>query len=88
MLNPLIVAVIVGLLFSYFKIIIPPVINSTVGFLSELALPLALVGIGGSLNLQNIKRAQGSAFTSSAIKRNSGSINIDFGCILFWIQRN
>ena len=68
MLNPLIVAVIVGLLFSYFKIIIPSVINSTVGFLSELALPLALVGIGGSLNLQNIKRAQGLAFTSSAIK--------------------
>ncbi|MCU0331936.1 MAG: AEC family transporter [Ignavibacteriaceae bacterium] len=67
-LNPLIVAVIVGLLFSYFKIIIPSVINSTVGFLSELALPLALVGIGGSLNLQNIKRAQGLAFTSSAIK--------------------
>ena len=68
MLNPLIVAVIVGLLFSYFKIIIPSVINSTIGFLSELALPLALVGIGGSLNLQNIKRAQGLAFTSSAIK--------------------
>ena len=68
MLNPLIVAVIVGLLFSYFKIIIPSVINSTVGFLSELALPLALVGIGGSLNLQNIKKASGLAFTSSAIK--------------------
>jgi hypothetical protein len=60
--------VIVGLLVSYFKIIIPSVINSTVGFLSELALPLALVGIGGSLNLQNIKKAQGLAFTSSAIK--------------------
>jgi hypothetical protein len=68
MLNPLIVAVIVGLLVSYFKIIIPSVINSTVGFLSELALPLALVGIGGSLNLQNIKKAQGLAFTSSVIK--------------------
>jgi len=67
-LNPLIVAVIIGLLFSYFKIIIPSVINSTVGFLSELALPLALVGIGGSLNLQNIKKAQGLAFTSSVIK--------------------
>ena len=68
MLNPLIVAVVVGLIFSYFKIIIPSVINSTVGFLSELALPLALVGIGGSLNLQNIKKASGLAFTSSAIK--------------------
>ena len=68
MFNPLIIAVVIGLIFSYFKIIIPSVINSTVGFLSELALPLALVGIGGSLNLQNIKKASGLAFTSSAIK--------------------
>ena len=35
-------------------------INLTAGFLAELALPLALVGIGGSLNLQNIKKASGS----------------------------
>jgi predicted permease len=67
-LNPLIVAVIVGLPFSYFKIKIPSVLNLTAGFLAELALPLALVGIGGSLNLQNIKKASGLAFTSSAIK--------------------
>jgi predicted permease len=67
-LNPLIIAVIVGLPFSYFKIEIPSVINSTLSFLAELALPLALVGIGGSLNLQNIKKASGLAFTSSAIK--------------------
>jgi len=67
-LNPLIVAVIIGLPFSYFKLTIPSVINSTAGFLSELALPLALIGIGGSLNLQNIRKASGLAFTSSAIK--------------------
>jgi len=67
-LNPLIVAVIVGLPFSYFKIKIISVLNLTAGFLAELALPLALVGIGGSLNLQNIKKASGLAFTSSAIK--------------------
>ena len=67
-LNPLIVAVIIGLPFSYFKLTIPSVVNSTAGFLSELALPLALIGIGGSLNLQNIRKASGLAFTSSAIK--------------------
>jgi len=66
--NPLIIAVIVGLPFSYFKIEIPSFINLTIGFLAELALPLALIGIGGSLNLQNIKKASGLAFTSSAIK--------------------
>ena len=68
MFNPLIIAVVIGLIFSYFKIVIPSFINSTIGFLSELALPLALVGIGGSLNLENIKKASGLAFTSSAIK--------------------
>ena len=67
-LNPLIVAVIIGLPFSYFKLNIPSVLNLTAGFLSELALPLALIGIGGSLNLENIKKASGLAFTSSAIK--------------------
>src|SRR4030066_898741 len=67
-LNPLIVAVMVGLPFSYYRIEIPSVINLTAGFLAELALPLALIGIGGSLNLQNIKKASGLAFTSSAIK--------------------
>ncbi|RPI71156.1 MAG: AEC family transporter [Ignavibacteriales bacterium] len=66
--NPLIIAVIVGLPFSYFKVEIPSFINLTIGFLAELALPLALIGIGGSLNLQNIKKASGLAFTSSAIK--------------------
>lgn len=68
LLNPLIVGVIIGLPFSYFGIKIPSVVHSTIDFLSELALPLALIGIGGSLNLQNLKKASGLAFTSSAIK--------------------
>jgi predicted permease len=68
LLNPLIVAVIVGLFFSYFKINIPSVINLTIDFISELALPLALIGIGGSLNVKNIKEASGLAFSSSALK--------------------
>lgn len=67
-LNPLIIAVIVGLPFSYFKIKIPSVIDLTAGFLAELALPLALVGIGGSLNLKNLKKASGLAFSSSLIR--------------------
>lgn len=82
-LNPLIVAVIVGLPFSIYKIEIPPVINLTAGFLAELALPLALVGIGGSLNLQNIKKASGLAFTSSAIKIVLVPLVLTFGAYYF-----
>ena len=82
-LNPLIIAVIVGLPFSYFKIKIPSVIDLTAGFLAELALPLALVGIGGSLNLQNIKKASGLAFSSSAIKVVLIPLLLTFGSYYF-----
>lgn len=67
-LNPLILAVIIGIPFSYFTIKLPSVIIITGNYLSELALPLALIGIGGSLNLEQIKKASTLAFTSSAIK--------------------
>ncbi len=66
--NPLIVAVLAGLPFSYFAIKLPSLIITTGNFLSDLALPLALIGIGGSLNLEQIKKASALAFTSSVIK--------------------
>lgn len=68
LLNPLIVAVIVGLPFSYYGIGLPSIIVTTGNFLSDLALPLALIGIGGSLNLEQIRKASTLAFTSSFIK--------------------
>ncbi len=82
-LNPLILGVILALPFSYFKIQIPKIILSTGEFLSDLALPLALVGIGGSLNIQNIKKAQGLAFTASAIKIIILPIVLTYGAYLF-----
>jgi predicted permease len=67
-LNPLILAVIIGIPFSYFSIKLPSIIVTTGNYLSELALPLALIGIGGSLNIEQIKKASTLAFTSSFIK--------------------
>lgn len=66
--NPLILAVIIALPFSYWQIKIPDMFTVTGSYLAELALPLALIGIGGSLNLENLKRASTLAFTSSIIK--------------------
>lgn len=66
--NPLILAVIIALPFSYWKIKIPDMFTVTGNYLAELALPLALIGIGGSLNLENLKKASSLAFTSSIIK--------------------
>jgi hypothetical protein len=87
LLNPLIVAVIIGLFFSYFKINIPPVINLTIDFISELALPLALIGIGGSLNVKNIKVASGLAFSSSAIKIIIVPLLLTIGAFYFGFRR-
>ena len=66
--NPLILAVVFALPFSFFKIRLPEMFISTGNYLADLALPLALVGIGGSLNIENLKRASTLAFSSSIIK--------------------
>lgn len=66
--NPLILAVIFAIPFSYFNLRLPSLAEITGTFLSDIALPLALIGIGGSLNLENIKKASTLAFISSAIK--------------------
>ncbi len=54
--NPLIIAVLVGLLFSYFSIPIPGVIFKTVDYVAALALPLALIGLGGFMKFSDFKR--------------------------------
>ncbi len=66
--NPLILAVIFALPFSYFKLKLPEMFITTGTYFADLALPLALVGIGGSLNIDNLKRASTLAFSSSIIK--------------------
>ena len=66
--NPLILAVIIALPFSFFKIRLPEMFISTGNYFADLALPIALVGIGGSLNMENLKRASTLAFFSSIIK--------------------
>lgn len=66
--NPLILAVIIALPFSMYKIELHPAISKSINYLSAVALPLALIGIGGSLNIEEIKRASTIAVSSSAIK--------------------
>ncbi len=87
-LNPLILAVIAALPFSYFKIQLPEMILSTGNFLADLALPLALIGIGGSLNLEEIKKASGLAFTASAIKIILLPLVLTYGAYLFGFRND
>jgi malonate transporter and related proteins len=68
LINPLILAIVFALPFSFFKIQLPKMFIATGNYVADLALPLALVGIGGSLNIENLKRASTLAFSSSIIK--------------------
>jgi predicted permease len=83
MLNPLIIAVIISLPFSYFKLELPSMLFTTGNFLSDVALPLALIGIGGSLNIESIKRASTLAFSSSILKLIVVPIVLTFFAYLF-----
>ena len=59
--NPLIIAVLSAIPFSYLDLEIPGIIYKTGSYLSALTLPLALIGIGGFLSFKDI--AQGSSLT-------------------------
>lgn len=53
--NPNIIAVAIALLFSYFQIPLHEVILKTGTNIANMTLPLALIGIGGSLSYKNLK---------------------------------
>lgn len=66
--NPLVLAVIFSLPFSYFKLELPFIINKTVNYLAALALPLALLGIGGFMNFNEVKKGFSISVFSSTLK--------------------
>ena len=66
--NPLILGVLFALPFSYFKIHVSDLILTSANYIAALALPLALLGIGGFLNFDDIKEGLKLTTISSIIK--------------------
>ncbi len=66
--NPLLISVIIATPFSLFKIKIHETLIETGDYISAITLPLALIGIGGSLNLKSFKQASKLAFAASSVK--------------------
>ncbi len=63
--NPLIIAAVLAAPFSIFHINLGTILTTTLTYLSKIALPLALIGIGASLNLKNLKKASKLSFIAS-----------------------
>ena len=53
--NPLIVSILLGLFVNYISLPIPEVITQTNQYIAKMTLPLALISIGGSLNLLQLR---------------------------------
>jgi predicted permease len=66
--NPLILGVLFALPFSYFKIHINDLILTSANYVAALALPLALLGIGGFLNFDDVKEGFRLTGISTIIK--------------------
>ena len=66
--NPLVLAVVFSIPFSYFKIELPFIIDRTITYLAALALPLALLGIGGFMNFAEIKKGFTLSVYSTVLK--------------------
>ncbi|MDW7678989.1 MAG: AEC family transporter, partial [bacterium] len=54
--NPLILALMVALPFSLSRVNVPEALSVAVTYLAKMTLPLALIGIGGSLNFASVKK--------------------------------
>ena len=66
--NPLIIGLLAALPFAYLSIPIPEVFRKTGNYLAAVTLPLALLGIGGSLNFSSMKNSSRNVFSATFIK--------------------
>jgi malonate transporter and related proteins len=66
--NPLMWGILLGLPFGLLDITLPGMVVNSMGYVSRLTLPLALIGIGGSLNMKNLMGRKLLWSGASAIK--------------------
>ena len=66
--NPLILASFAGILWSYWRLPLPPVVDRSLDIVTGMALPLALLAIGGSFSLKRLKGDIARAMLATLIK--------------------
>lgn len=66
--NPLILAIVAGLIFNAININLPGVVLASANYLGQMVLPLALICIGGALDLKQLRRVDQAALVASLWK--------------------
>jgi len=80
--NPLIIGILLGLVFFVLAIPVPQMVIKTGQYFSNMTLPIALLCIGGSLNLQALKSNSLNCYFSCALKIIAAPILITGGAYL------
>ncbi len=66
--NPLIIAITAGLTINLLQIELPTVMMKSGQYFSNLTLPLALLCVGGTINLRTLKQSSGLALAATSLK--------------------
>ena len=66
--NPLIIAIAISLVFSYFEVNLPTFVDKTIDYLATLATPLALLGIGSFFSIEKAKKSLAKATLATLMK--------------------
>ncbi len=67
-INPLILASLLGILWSFFQLPMPVILDRSLRIASAMTLPMALLSIGGSFSLENFRGDLWTAALATAIK--------------------
>ncbi len=79
--NPLIIAILIGMLFYFLSIPVPKVVLDAGQYFANMTLPLALLCTGGSLDIGSLKHEKHSTWFSTALKLVFSPLLITAGAI-------
>ncbi len=81
--NPLILAVLFALPFSFMGWTLPEVVEKTGRYFANLTLPLALLAIGGSLSIKSLKDTSSMAFWATSTKLVILPVSLSIGAWIY-----
>ncbi|HKJ66522.1 MAG TPA: AEC family transporter [bacterium] len=84
--NPLIIGAIFAVPFAYFNVSLPPLFRTTGEYLADIALPIALLGIGGTLHIREIKQVSMVAVVAMILKTVLSPLLLTYGAFLFGVR--
>lgn len=66
--NPILIGIVIGMIFSFFRIPLPKIIDKTVGYVAATATPLGLIALGASFEFKAALSKAKSAIVATVLK--------------------